>query len=367
MASRSHNPTTVLLPHQAMRNIYVRELGRAYASLGVEPIYGSANLFESGLVPDLVHLNWPEEVYRSPQEGSVGVRVERFLSRLDRLIGMGTRLIWTVHNLAPHEVASAGVEQRAYQGVVDRAHVVHHHGEDSEHLLRSRYRIPAGQAHIIVPHGHYFGYPNTMTRSQARALLGLDESNFVYLHFGQIRGYKGLDVVEKAFGRLGVRHKHLLVAGALGVSQSRMDRLWFFTRRKLGRDATYVLKVIRNDDVQRYLQACDAVVLGHTTGLNSGVAVLGMTFGKPVVGPRLGCIEWTLEQGTNVLYDPGDVRSLKHAMEEVTRLDPATAGAHNREVAAGWTWEAIAQRAIEACRQATRVRAIGTVHSRIHR
>lgn len=339
-----------------MRNIYVRELGRAYASLGIEPLFGAANLFESNFVPEWLHLQWPEEVYRAQQEGSVDARVDRFLDRLDRLLTCGTRLIWTVHNLKPHEVLSADAEHRAYQGVIDRAHVVHHHGTDSEELLRSMYRVPDGQAHIVVPHGHYLGYPNSMTREQARKLLGIDPSRFVFLHFGQIRGYKGLDLVEGAFRKIDVHGKHLLVAGAVSVSLSRMARARFYARRSLGRDRTYVLEAIRNDDVQRYLQACDVVVLGHTAGLNSGVAVLGMTFGKPVIGPRLGCIEWTLEQGSNLLYEAGDVRALARAMEAATRLDPAEVAAHNRSVAAGWTWKAIASAALAACPEPVVVR-----------
>ena len=352
MPARSQNPPTVLLPHRAMRNIYVRELGRAYASLGFEPLFGQATFFESDFVPDLLHLHWPEEAYRAPQEGTLGERVDCFLERLDRLREMGTRIIWTVHNLRPHEIASSELEHEAYQGVIDRAHVVHHHCADSQSLLRAQYRIPDGQTHFVAPIGHYLAYPNTISREEARASLGIDPSSFVYLHFGLIRGYKGLDLVEAAFKGLEVRRKHLVVAGRVSLPLTRMERIRFFAHRTLQRHTTYVLQTIRNDEVQRYLQASDAVVLGHTAGLNSAVAVLGMTFGKPVVGPRLGCIRWTLEQGVNVLYEPCDVRSLEHAMESVTHLDPEEAGSFNRRIAAGWTWDAIASRAVAASTEA---------------
>jgi beta-1,4-mannosyltransferase len=343
----SHRPT-VLLPHRGLRNIYIRELGRAYASLGVQPIHGPENLFESDIIPDLLHLHWPEEVYRSPQEGTLDKRIRLFLDRLDRLRDYGTRIIWTVHNLKPHETATADAEHEAYQGVVDRAHVVHHHCPVSASLLSSHYQIPEGQVSIVVPHGHYLSYPNDMTRLQARDSLRIDGSKFVFLHFGQIRDYKGLDIVEDAFQRVRLRQKHLLVAGRISLSLSPLARVKFRARRTLARHTTYVLDAVRNDEVQRYFKACDAVVLGHTGGLNSGVAVLAMTFGKPVVGPRLSCIGWVLAQGSNIIYDSDDAHALEHAMDSVTHLDLDAASTANMGVAAGWTWEAIASRVIAA-------------------
>ncbi len=341
-----HRPTTVLLPHRGLRNIYVRELGRGYLSLGVQPIYGPENLFESDFIPDLLHLHWPEEVYRSPQEGTLSGRIGRFLDRLDRLRGHDTRIIWTAHNLKPHDIVDASAAHAAYQGVIDRAHVIHHHCPISASLLGSHYRIPEGQVSIVVPHGHYLSYPNDMTRSQARDSLGIDASKFVFLHFGQIRDYKGLDIVEHAFRKVRLRQKHLVVAGRVGLSLSPSARVGFRVRRTLARQTTYVLDAVRDDDVQRYFQACDVVVLGHTGGLNSGVAVLAMTFGKPVIGPRLGCIEWVLAQGSNVAYDSADAGGIERAMEAVIRLDLEAVSSVNKATAAGWTWEAIASRAM---------------------
>lgn len=76
---------TVLVPHQTGGNIYIRELGRAYARLGWTPIYGSENLLEANFRPELVHLHWPEEFYRWRGEGRPERRVEHFLARLSAL------------------------------------------------------------------------------------------------------------------------------------------------------------------------------------------------------------------------------------------------------------------------------------------
>lgn len=108
----------VLLPHPTNGNIYIRELGRAYAGLGWTPVYGPENLLEGALKPDLVHLHWPEEFYRWRGEGSLAARAAAFIERLARLRSDGVPLVWTVHNLAPHDVADAEVDGR----VLPRGH-----------------------------------------------------------------------------------------------------------------------------------------------------------------------------------------------------------------------------------------------------
>jgi glycosyltransferase involved in cell wall biosynthesis len=71
-----------------------------------------------------------------------------------------------------------------------------------------------------------------------------------------------------------------------------------------------------------------------------------MTFGKPVIGPRLGCIGWVLAQGSNIIYDPDDTHALARAMESAADIDLDAAGAVNKSAAADWTWEAIASQAM---------------------
>jgi hypothetical protein len=135
-----------------------------------------------------------------------------------------------------------------------------------------------------------------MARDEARQWLGIPADAHVYLQFGMIRGYKGLGTLLDAW-----------------------------------------------QEVQVYLAAADCMVLTHARGLNSGVAVLGMTFGNLVVGPRLGCMEWVLGQGCNRLYAPSDMEALVAAMEEAPRQDAVATASTNKSVAAGWRWEAMAR------------------------
>ena len=93
--------TTVLLPHGIARNRYVDEIARAWRARGHAVVQGPDALFEPRHRPALVHLQWPEELYRWHGAGAPAARARAFVERLDALKAGGARLAWTVHNLAP--------------------------------------------------------------------------------------------------------------------------------------------------------------------------------------------------------------------------------------------------------------------------
>ncbi len=341
------SPVSVLLPHRLLGNVYVRELGRAYQELGCDVFFGPENFFESNVAPDILHINWPEDLYRAFGYGGRRGDLTAFARRLDWFKERGSKLVWTVHNEKPHEGFPGVTDSSAYQLVIDAADVIHHHCDCSRERLEAAYEFDDSKSFFIAPHGHYFAYPNTISRDQARRKLGINERAFVYLHFGAIRGYKGIEQVMRAFRAVRESTDHLLVAGRLSSSMSLRQRISLAITKRLRKGTTLHLRTIESDDIQIYLNAADCVVLGHTQGLNSGVAILGLSFGRPVIGPELGCIPAVLRDGPNLLYSPGNVEQLKSRMREVREVDGDVAAEQNRALAATWEWRGIAEKALE--------------------
>jgi glycosyltransferase involved in cell wall biosynthesis len=74
-------------------------------------------------------------------------------------------------------------------------------------------------------------------------------------------------------------------------------------------------------DVQLYFEAADWVVLPYRDVLTSGSALLALSFGRPVVAPRRGCLA-DLDETDGVLrYEPDHPGALAHALLHATRLD----------------------------------------------
>jgi glycosyltransferase involved in cell wall biosynthesis len=334
----------ILIPHFVGPNLFLSDLVKAYVQLGYEVVVGRETFDMRSVVPDAVHLQWPEELYRWTGRGSPDERVERFCEVLDDYRKRGVRITWSVHNLHPHD-SDEDVDRRAYQAVIDRTDVIGHFCEHSKALLRQRYRVPASVREIVQPLGNYSGYPGRMTKLEARERYDLPGDAFVMLCFGAVRPYKGLDLVLKAFRQARVDRKMLLVAGRYMASSNadrHRERLRMFMAKRLTRSVRWMLRHIPDEEVQPIVAACDIVVLGHTSALNSGVQVLGMTFGRPVVGPAVGCMDSALRDSGNFTYRAGDASSFARAMEAAAQSDLSTLGERNARLAATWNWTDIA-------------------------
>jgi len=100
---------------------------------------------------------------------------------------------------------------------------------------------------------------------------------------------------------------------------------------------------VADDDVQVHLNACDVYVLPYERVLTSGAAVLAMSFGKPCIAPRTGCITDILKEEGAFFFDPSISGDLERAIRQTVacRQRLPEMGLHNLDRAAGWGWKGI--------------------------
>jgi glycosyltransferase involved in cell wall biosynthesis len=69
-----------------------------------------------------------------------------------------------------------------------------------------------------------------------------------------------------------------------------------------------------------------------------------MSFGLPVVAPRVGCLAEVLDDEGAVLYDREHPDALAAALERTVRLGKklSAMGRHNREKVKPWGWDYVA-------------------------
>ena len=108
--------------------------------------------------PQLIHLHWPEALYRWINQDTPERQSRQFLDALDEARRRGAKLVWTVHNVAPHEHSGSDLDAATYQSVIDRADLIVHHCPASVTLLESSYRVPRTTRSVVTPHGHYLSY-----------------------------------------------------------------------------------------------------------------------------------------------------------------------------------------------------------------
>ncbi len=150
---------------------YDRPLYRALRSHGIEgrrsPIGWEASA-EVGLRDvDLLHLHWPEWLAFDDLAAHQGLIAE--------LRYHGVPVVWTAHNLTPHE-KRAEVYDPIYQAWAEAVDAVIHHSAWGEEMMRDRYRFGPRCRHQVIPHGHFgamwtkAGLPD---RVEAERRLGL--------------------------------------------------------------------------------------------------------------------------------------------------------------------------------------------------
>jgi glycosyltransferase involved in cell wall biosynthesis len=324
-------------PRTVRGNPYCDLLYRSLGACGVA-VAATAELSPGWLLRHVrevkvLHLHWPEFYYRSrgrPTVRSVTAFVVALL--LARLLRY--RLVWTVHNALPHEGHPV---DRALRWLLVRSARLVVHAEAARAAVPQR-RRPAA----VVPHGHYVGcYPDVLPAADARRTLGLGADARVFVCFGQVRAYKGVGALLDAFAELPGPRLRLVIAGRPAT-----DADAEIVRSAARRDARVQahLAFVPDAEVQRFLKAADFVVLPYRDVLTSGTGLLALSFARPLVVPRRGCLIELEHEGCAIGYDPDAPDALRAALAtaaDIADLEPwqerAAAAARRR------AWEPIAE------------------------
>lgn len=237
---------------------------------------------------DILHLHWPENALLMPGAGAVRAIVA-MLSRMAVARSRGLRIVWTAHNVRPHEATSPILTElfwRGFERLVDGVVVLSPAGREA--LMRERPTL-GKKVIAVTPHGHYRDvYENTMSSRTAAERLGIRRDVPTALFFGRIRRYKNVPQLVATFRELAShRPVQLVVAGACDD-----DRLRDEIEAATGGDrrVRLFLSQIQDRDVQIFMNSADLLVLPFRDILNSGSAILGLSFDRPVLAPAKGAL-----------------------------------------------------------------------------
>ena len=258
----------------------------------------------------------------------------RFVAVLVLVRIRGAKLLWTAHNLLPHVPSPIpGMDWLGRRVVIGLSHRVYVHGESAGAALEKRFPQVRGKI-AMIQHGHWVDYfPHTQSKSQARAKLGISLDAYVFLFIGQCREYKNIPGLINAFRNLPF-DSLLLIAGKFSPDdyQGKIlamvegeERIKLFPR------------YIPDEELQDFLSASDSVVLPYLEILTSGSAILALSFGRPVVSARMGCLKDLVTDEVGVLFEPTDPDGLYQALTVIgqRRFDEQRIIAHARRFS--WT------------------------------
>jgi glycosyltransferase involved in cell wall biosynthesis len=325
------------------------------ARLGVEVVAGHHGrdvnedwLRENRGQVDVLHLNWPHYMYDAPDlESNVLSRCADVLGYLSLARSLGYRIVWTVHNLYPHDRTHFHLHRLARLTISSLATALIVHCEQARALVRLHFHRTEGV--FTIPHGHFMdAYPNTLSGTEARQRLGIAQDSFVYLFFGNLRPYKGVEDLLDAF--CGLKGKNLRLLLAVKERDPYSTALIERARQLDPRILVQTSHFFPNEDFQLFLNAADVAVFPFLEVLTSGSAITALSFGRPVIAPSIGCLPELLDEGVGIAYERGQADALGLAMEAIRDRDLAACGQAAFQRARSLSWEPIARLTLEAYR-----------------
>ncbi len=237
-------------------------------------------------------------------------RLESIYLLLLRLLGVS--IVYTAHNILPHE--GNGIDSLLRYIVYKSSGAIIVHSESTKKRLMQAFKF-CGDKTRVIPHGNFDIYlpDNPISKLDARSRLSLAESDNVILFFGYIREYKGLGLLLDAFeiASMADGHLKLIIAGAARTGEL-AERYQKRINTMRARDKmVFHCQFIPQEDVPLYFTASDLVVLPYKHIDHSGIVHLAYSFKRPVIATRVGDFEDVIEhEKSGYIAEPNDALQL---------------------------------------------------------
>ncbi|WP_179234038.1 glycosyltransferase family 4 protein [Halorubrum halodurans] len=336
-------------PYQSSLVESLRDSGHNVWIEGGYPISFVKGILENG-IPDIIHIHWLSTylIGNSMVTTILKSTVFGLCAIIARVLGI--KLVWTVHNLAEHEQRNPMWEEfikSVYSSYIFNRIIVH--CSSAVNLVQEKFGCEESKVDVI-PHANYINlYPDTVSEKQARTELEIDRDKTVFLHFGKIREYKRVTWLIRNFSGVSDEDALFLIAGSPETEEIEEEVL---ARENNCNRIITDLRFIPEDEIQYYLRAADAMVLGFNKVLTSGSAVLAMSFGVPIVSPRLGCLPDIISERGGFLYENDNPDKLVEAIECALESDLKSAGDANFQRAKRFSWSRMAELTTDCYSQA---------------
>lgn len=187
-----------------------------------------------------------------------------------RLIGL--RIVWTLHNVLPHERLFVD-DVAARRRLLRACDLVIAHSEPSLEALSAQVGTPRHAC--VIPHGPVRDRQTAVDRPGGDAPLSL-------LFFGLVARYKGVEDVLEALREVAAETTLTLTIAGDCVDSSLRPSVQELAASLPGR-VTLRLGRIPDHDLESLFAGHDAMILPYRRATTSGAAILGCEMGMPII------------------------------------------------------------------------------------
>ncbi|MCD6116180.1 glycosyltransferase [bacterium] len=234
----------------------------------------------------------------------------KFISNIVRK-RIGVKTVYVCHNVLPHE--NGVIWETITKWALRSSQGFTVHSESDKKKLMEICPGKDVEALPIAPH------PEPVIKGinnyEARQSLGIPSDKIVFLFFGFVRYYKGLDLLIDALSLIDNESAHLLIAGEFWGKRDFYNTL--IKDKGLNKQITIVDRYVSEDEFELFFSAADVVVLPYRDATQSGVPQLAFTMGRPVIVTDVGGLaENVISETHGVVIEPDNVDALAESMRE---------------------------------------------------
>lgn len=313
-----YNTYTLELGEELCRHVDLTMVCRAGAPIPRDGIHWKGLLYEGGYGKLKALLKYGQSLLRLCREMRTGhydiihvqffrkARIEMPLYR--HFAKKHGRLFYTVHDVLPHEAVEAdralfGSFYRACDGLIV-------HNEESRRQLVEDFHLPSEKI-FTMPMGAY-----KAPAPQGRASDRRDRVEF--LQFGQIRKYKGIDLVIKALALIPPQARRQLHVSVVGKQYASMDNTDYVAMaQSLGVSdcIDFRREHIPDSDIPAAFYQADICLVPYRELYGSASLMMAYSYGKPVIATDLPILREETDGGkTGILFENENPQALADAM-----------------------------------------------------
>ena len=257
--------------------------------------------------PDVVHVQYLPLLERR-------IPLELWLLKYCRLLG--SSLVATVHDIAPHD--GGDINAARFRRAFEMMDALICHSASAQQQLLSRFSV-APERVWVIPHGPLFFDSGQAARTAERESYKTESRECIVLCQGMIRPYKGIEFLLDAWAELrrgGTRAK-LIIAGS-GEPQILENIREKVRSLKLEGSVQLCFQFLPTEVMMSYYEAADIVVYPYRAITTSGALMTGIAQRKAIVATSLAPFRELLEHGKNALLcDYGDTQGLASALRRL--------------------------------------------------
>ena len=286
---------------------------------------------------DIIHLHWPESLFdwHIPKSNDIELLIDTLSFWRSK-----SKITITIHNQLSHRRYK--LDRQLYREVYQFCDGMIHFGSFSYNLFKEKYPC----MHSIIPHIQYADHYPHVNKFIARKKLGISNREKLFVIPGQIRNLSEQRIIEHGLKSIKGPLKAIFLRKYLNRRKSIRTFpfhifKWLFgkatmsIRELLNRrySIDYLCNYMTDKELNYYLKAADIIIVPRINALNSGVLILGLSFGKIVVGPKTGNLTEILKKTGNPFWCPKSPESFLRALRMAINSVGSDLGHKNRKYA----------------------------------